>query len=47
MAAARVLPWPGLDDATLEQTDNLSFMRPLKSESLKLIVTSPPYSIRS
>lgn len=25
--------------------DNLSFMRPLKKESMKLIITSPPYNI--
>jgi adenine-specific DNA-methyltransferase len=32
-------------DATMECQDNLSFMRPLKSGSMQLIVTSPPYNI--
>lgn len=32
-------------DALLAAQDNLVFMRPLESESLKLIVTSPPYNI--
>ncbi len=45
MAAARVLPWPDYEDATLEPTDNITFMRPMKSGSMKLIVTSPPYNI--
>jgi len=45
MAAARVLPWPDFEDATLEPIDNLAFMRPMKSGSMKLIVTSPPYNI--
>lgn len=31
--------------ALLAVEDNLAFMRPLASESLKLIVTSPPYNI--
>ncbi len=33
------------DDVYLAAEDNLSFMRALKSESLQLIVTSPPYNI--
>lgn len=45
MAAARVLPWPELTGATLEAVDNLTFMRPLPSACMKLIVTSPPYNI--
>jgi adenine-specific DNA-methyltransferase len=45
MAAANVLPWPDFEDATLEATDNLTFMRPIKSGSMKLIITSPPYNI--
>jgi adenine-specific DNA-methyltransferase len=45
MAAARVLPWPDFEEATLEPIDNLAFMRPMKSGSMKLIVTSPPYNI--
>lgn len=32
-------------DAAMERKDNLSFMRPLKAESMQLIVTSPPYNI--
>lgn len=32
-------------DAVLSCTDNLQFMRPLKSGSMQLIVTSPPYNI--
>lgn len=31
--------------ATMSCEDNLSFMRPLPSGSMKLIVTSPPYNI--
>jgi len=31
--------------ATMKCQDNLSFMRPLPSGSMKLIVTSPPYNI--
>lgn len=31
--------------ATMAHQDNLAFMRPLKSESMQLIVTSPPYNI--
>lgn len=31
--------------ATMARQDNLAFMRPLKSESMQLIVTSPPYNI--
>lgn len=32
-------------DAAMAAQDNLAFMRPLKSGSMKLIVTSPPYNI--
>ncbi len=32
-------------DAVMTCQDNLNFMRSLKSESMKLIVTSPPYNI--
>lgn len=32
-------------DAHIACADNLSFMRPLADESMKLIVTSPPYNI--
>ncbi len=31
--------------AVMKCQDNLAFMRPLTSESMKLIVTSPPYNI--
>jgi adenine-specific DNA-methyltransferase len=34
-----------LDEAVLACADNLEFMRPLESGSMKLIVTSPPYNI--
>jgi len=30
----------------MEQSDNLLFMRDLRDESIKLVVTSPPYNIR-
>lgn len=42
-AAVRALA--GRRDATMECQDNLAFMRPLKSGSMQLIVTSPPYNI--
>jgi adenine-specific DNA-methyltransferase len=32
-------------DAVMSCEDNLEFMRPLESESIQLIVTSPPYNI--
>ncbi len=32
-------------NATMHCADNLAFMRPLKDESMQLIVTSPPYNI--
>ena len=32
-------------DTVMECSDNLAFMRPLKSGSMQLIVTSPPYNI--
>lgn len=31
--------------AHIECADNLTFMRPLQSETMQLIVTSPPYNI--
>ncbi|MGH6948863.1 MAG: hypothetical protein ACREDZ_16150, partial [Kiloniellales bacterium] len=34
-----------LPDAVISCEDNLQFMRPLASGSMKLIVTSPPYNI--
>ena len=30
---------------TMACQDNLAFMRPLKSQSMQLVVTSPPYNI--
>jgi len=36
---------PRKDDVFLECSDNLAFMRPLSSQSMELIVTSPPYNI--
>jgi len=38
-------PFVALGGATIACQDNLDFMRPLQSESMKLIVTSPPYNI--
>ncbi len=32
-------------DAVMKAQDNLKFMRGLAEESMKLIVTSPPYNI--
>lgn len=32
-------------DVTMKRQDNLAFMRPIESGSVKLIVTSPPYNI--
>jgi adenine-specific DNA-methyltransferase len=48
--ASRALPLPHLDEllidgVVLSCSDNLDFMRPLASGSMKLIVTSPPYNI--
>lgn len=44
--APRKVASPGIDgDAVMACQDNLNFMRSLKSESMKLIVTSPPYNI--
>ena len=36
---------PHHTDAVMACEDNLAFMRPLPSESMRLIVTSPPYNI--
>jgi adenine-specific DNA-methyltransferase len=41
----RVLPELDLPNAVMRCEDNLSFMRDLPAESMKLIVTSPPYNI--
>ena len=48
LANAKVIPlFPSFEDgsAHLACEDNLSYMRPLESESMQLIVTSPPYNI--
>ncbi|MGI4720957.1 MAG: DNA-methyltransferase [Janthinobacterium lividum] len=44
---SNVIQFPGLGEpqATVECEDNLTFMRRLKSASMHLIVTSPPYNI--
>lgn len=42
-AAVRRLPTD--HDVVMACEDNLTFMRPLKSETMQLIVTSPPYNI--
>ena len=43
--AENVVAFPRSSTACIERTDNLDFMRSLKKESMKLIVTSPPYKI--
>jgi adenine-specific DNA-methyltransferase len=47
LRASKVLPFPrkGEAKAQIECLDNLSFMRSLESESMHLIVTSPPYNM--
>lgn len=45
MGAATALKFESDDDAVMACQDNLVFMRMLKSRSVKLIVTSPPYNI--
>lgn len=45
MGAATALKFNSDDDAVMACQDNLGFMRLLKSRSVKLIVTSPPYNI--
>lgn len=44
---SNIIQFPGLGkpQATVECEDNLTFMRRLKSASMHLIVTSPPYNI--
>lgn len=42
---SNVVPLQHDTDATLIQQDNLKFMRTLNDESVKLIVTSPPYNL--
>ncbi len=45
MNSANVNRLPRDREAFISCRDNLEFMRPLKSESMSLIVTSPPYNI--
>ena len=42
---ATVLPFPNQLVSRIEKTNNLKFMRSLDDESMKLIVTSPPYNL--
>lgn len=42
---SNVVPLPRAQQAYLACEDNLGFMRPLRNESMQLIVTSPPYNI--
>lgn len=43
--AEKVVRWDYDPQAKIECADNLAFMRRLPDESMKLIVTSPPYNI--
>jgi adenine-specific DNA-methyltransferase len=45
MGAATAVKFDSDDGAVMACQDNLAFMRTLKSGSMKLIVTSPPYNI--
>jgi len=45
MTKLNVVPLPRDAEAHISLMDNLEFMRPLDSGSMKLIVTSPPYNI--
>jgi len=45
MYSATALQLEPQADAFMECRDNLAFMRPLPSETMQLIVTSPPYNI--
>jgi adenine-specific DNA-methyltransferase len=51
MGRSKAMPQPSLlrllrdSNAVMHCEDNLKFMRPLKSESVQLVVTSPPYNI--
>ena len=44
-ATTKLARLPADRDATMACADNLQFMRPLAAESMKLIVTSPPYNL--
>jgi len=41
----RTPQWAPRDEAVIECSDNLPFMQSLESESMKLVVTSPPYNL--
>jgi len=41
----QTLPFPTKDDAIVRCQDNILFMKTLDNESMKLIVTSPPYNL--
>jgi adenine-specific DNA-methyltransferase len=45
MARASILQLPREKLAFMAQSDNLKFMRPLRNETMQLVVTSPPYNI--
>ena len=45
MGRSNVVPLPRAHQAHLACEGNLTFMRPLRNESMQLIVTSPPYNI--
>ena len=45
MPGASVVRLPRERSVFMAHSDNLKFMRPLKNESMQLIVTSPPYNI--
>jgi hypothetical protein len=42
MATAALFKFHRKTDAHMECMDNLAFMRPMQSESMQLIVTTPP-----
>lgn len=44
-SSAKILPFKKTPTASIELKDNIEFMRELPKESMKLIVTSPPYNI--
>jgi adenine-specific DNA-methyltransferase len=44
-ALGNVLPFEKAPEFTIQQIDNLDFMRSLPNESMQLIVTSPPYNL--
>ena len=45
MSRASIVRLPREKSVFMAHSDNLRFMRPLKNESMQLIVTSPPYNI--